>query len=100
MHALWARGRVLLGPDRPPCSVTPEPGGRRWLVAGVGTRLNPQMFEALELACTNGDPGGAPGVFVDLGGFTHVVGPHGPVPVAAIEDRGCPVAPELFTLDG
>ncbi|MCZ7631558.1 MAG: hypothetical protein M5U19_21980 [Microthrixaceae bacterium] len=43
---------------------------------------------------------GTRAVFVELSEFTHVVGPFGPVPVAAPAELDCPVAPELFTLEG
>lgn len=77
-----------------------RPDAPRWLVAGVGTALCEPMWDALVQAA---DIVGAPQrnpMLTDLSAFTHVVGPFGPVPVAAVDEPDCPVAPELFTLDG
>lgn len=74
--------------------------GPRWLVAGVGTALCEPMWGALvQSAASAGASQGSP-TLTDLSSFTHVVGPCGPVPVAAVGDPDCPVAPELFTLEG
>lgn len=76
------------------------PGVQRWLVAGVGTALCEPMWGALVRATDADDASRDAAVFVELSEFTHVVGPFGPVPVAAPAEPDCPVAPELFTLEG
>lgn len=96
-----ARGgaRVLLA-EPPSEGAGVDPDAQRWLVAGVGRALCEPMWGAFEQAAvTSGAPLGSPKL-TDLSAFTHVVGPFGPVPVAAVNEPDCPVAPELFTLEG
>lgn len=100
VRAMGADAAVLV--EEPPGrSATSGPGNPRWLVAGVGTRLSAPMWDALLSAVAGSGRDDHPGwVVADLREFTHVVGPLGPVPVAALGEPDCPVAPELFTLQG
>ena len=72
--------------------------GAVWLVGSVGCRLADPLWDAL----TDHWPGprSRGEERVPLDGFTHVVGPSGPVPVDALGAPDCPVAPELFRLAG
>jgi hypothetical protein len=96
-----ARGgtRVLLA-EPPDERAGADPDGQRWLVSGVGRALCEPMWSAFEQAAVTPDAPHRSPMLAELSAFTHVVGPFGPVPVAAVDEPDCPVAPELFTLEG
>jgi hypothetical protein len=56
------------------------------------------MFDALVDHLPEPLPGGLE--LVPLDRFTHVCGPDGPLPLVALDEADCPVAPELFRLAG
>ncbi|MGI9578148.1 MAG: hypothetical protein ACR2OH_08125 [Microthrixaceae bacterium] len=70
----------------------------RWLVAGVGVHLSTPMWGSLveHWSTTSSDSED----LVPLDQFTHFVGPDGPLPLVALGEPDCPVAPELFRLAG
>lgn len=92
-------------PDRPAGS---RPGGAGtggagapdpvWLRVPVGIHLADAMFDALVDHLPEPPPGGLE--LVPLDRFTHVCGPDGPLPLVALGEADCPVAPELFRLAG
>lgn len=88
-------------PDESPEERSEAAGGvQRWLVAGVGTALCEPMWSSLVRAADSRAELGSRPVFGNLSRFTHVVGPGGAVPTSLLAEPDCPVAPELFTLEG
>ncbi len=82
-----------------------DPSVPRWLVATTGTQLCDPLWDALvrevsELRSDQRRRVATATRVVALSSFTHVVGPHGPVVPAALDEPDCPVAPELLTLGG
>ena len=74
------------------------PEGPAWVRVGVGVHLSDPMWGAL---VEHLPPSGAgPRHIVPLDRFTHVAGPVGPLPLVALGEPDCPVAPELFRLAG
>lgn len=91
------RGHALLGARDPlggTMAADPRGNAPAWLLAPVGTHLADPMWDALVAASS------AEADLVELADFTHVVGPSGPVPVAALGRPDCAVAPELASLRG
>lgn len=79
--------------------------GQSWLVIPVGAHLSDPMWDALRSNVErSGDRAGRHPQdrvqFRDLSEFSHFVGPYGLLPMVALEESDCPVAPELFRLDG
>ena len=73
-------------------------GPQRWLVAGVGVHLSAPMWGSLVEHWSTEPRRGED--LVPLDRFTHFVGPDGPLPMVALGEPDCPVAPELFRLVG
>ncbi len=71
---------------------------QRWLVAGVGVQLSAPMWGSL-VEHWSAEPRSGEDL-VPLDRFTHFVGPDGPLPLVALGEPDCPVAPELFRLVG
>lgn len=69
-----------------------------WLVTGVGTHLSDPMWSSV-LEHWSASPR-RDEELVPLEWFTHFVGPDGPLPMVALGEADCPVAPELFRLAG
>lgn len=94
-HAIGDGGAIV---DASQMDALDPTRGPRWLVGGVGVHLSDAMWASLAEHWSE-SPGGSEDL-VPLDAFTHVVGPDGPLPTAALGDADCPVAPELFRLAG
>ena len=82
-------------------SRSPATDGARpaWLVTPVGVHLSDPMWDALRENLERSDPDS--GVeFSDLSRYSHFVGPFGLLPMVALDAPDCPVAAELFRLEG
>ncbi len=75
----------------------PSDGGaaQSWLVVPVGVHLSDPMWDALQDNLGETGP-----QVVAVSDFTHFVGPFGLLPIVALDEADCPVAPELFRLVG
>lgn len=74
-------------------------GAQSWLVVAEGVHLSDPMWRALEDNLGDSATDGRAEVR-DLSEFTHFVGPFGLLPIVALDEADCPVAPELFRLVG
>lgn len=70
-----------------------------WLVVPVGVHLSDPMWDALKENLRRSNPERAPEL-LQLSDFSHFVGPYGLLPMVALDGPDCPVAAELFRLEG
>ncbi len=80
-------------------AVATERGIPVWAVAGVGRVLPGRLWDVLlqRVDAAGGEPWDRPVEFVPAGLLTEVVGPAGRRPTGeALDEAGCPVAPELL----